>query len=218
MREAALGVRVHSGWAAMVAVALEKDEPVVLSRERPHLVKVFNYSYRQPYHTAEKMPLEEARAFLSQVRAEARSLAYDALGRMSARLQEAGCRLSRCALLLASGRELPELERILASHALIHTADGELFRESILYASEKCGHGVLAVRERELLGRAAKALRRKEAALLRRATEVGREMGAPWSQDEKFAMLAAWLALAARNNRNGGSPRSGPYETRKMAA
>jgi len=195
MKSAAVGFRVHSGWAALVAVSLEKGEPVVLCRERPHLVKIFNYSYRQPYHTAEKMPLGEARAFISQVRNEARSLTYGALRGMQARVQEAGYKLSQSALLLASGRELPELEKILASHALIHTADGELFREAILYGSEKCGFGVLAVKERELLGHAAKVLRRKEAALLRQVTELGKPMGSPWTQDEKYATLAAWLAL-----------------------
>jgi len=34
--------------------------------------------------------------------------------------------------------------------------------------------------------------------LMRRVTELGRSFGAPWSQDEKFATLAAWLALAAK--------------------
>jgi len=32
---------------------------------------------------------------------------------------------------------------------------------------------------------------------MRRATELGRSLGAPWSQDEKFATLAAWLASKA---------------------
>jgi hypothetical protein len=199
MGNAAVGFRVHSGWAAMVAVSLEKGEPVVLCRERAHLVKIFNYSYRQPYHTAEKMQLEEARAFISQVRTDARSLACGALRGMQARVQEAGYRLSRSAMLLASGRELPELEKILASHALIHTADGELFREALLHGSDKCGFQTLQLREKELLGQAAKVLGSKEAALLKRVTELGKPMGSPWSQDEKFATLAAWLALSSRS-------------------
>src|SRR5215470_5143535 len=61
MKQAAVGFRTHSGWAAMVAVSLEKGEPVVLSRERVHLVEEFSYRFRQPYHTAEKMKLDEAR-------------------------------------------------------------------------------------------------------------------------------------------------------------
>jgi hypothetical protein len=32
---------------------------------------------------------------------------------------------------------------------------------------------------------------------MRRVTELGRPFGSPWSQNEKFATLAAWLALRA---------------------
>jgi hypothetical protein len=182
----------------MVVVSLEKGEPVVLCRERAHLVKVFSYTYRQPYHTAEKMPLEDARGFIAQVRAEAQTLSDRALRKVEVRLREGKYTLKRGAILLAAGRPLPELEKILAAHALIHAADGELFREAILQAGEKHGLGMLAVRERELLGRAAKVLRRKEAALLQRVTELGKPFGAPWSQDEKYATLAAWVALTSR--------------------
>jgi len=201
MKKAAVGFRVHSGWAAMVAVALEKSGPVLLYRERPHLVKIFSYSYRQPYHTAAKMPLEEARTFISQVRDEARGLARGALRRMQARVREAGYHLSHCGALAASGRALPNLEEILAAHPLIHTADGELFREAILQASERSGLKTERVKEKELLETARKILRKQPAALLRQTAEMGKAFGSPWSQDEKFATLAAWLALRSKSSR-----------------
>jgi hypothetical protein len=34
--------------------------------------------------------------------------------------------------------------------------------------------------------------------LTRRMVELGRSLGAPWSQDEKLATLVAWLALASK--------------------
>ena len=71
MKQAALGFRVHSGWAAVVAVSLEKSAPVVLERKRVHLINTFTYTFRQPYHTAKKMPLAEARQFIAQVEKEA---------------------------------------------------------------------------------------------------------------------------------------------------
>ena len=55
MKHAAVGFRVHSGWAALIALTVTKGAPVVLVRERIHLVKNFTYEYRQPYHTAEKL-------------------------------------------------------------------------------------------------------------------------------------------------------------------
>ena len=42
MKQAAVGLRVHSGWAAMVVVYLERGEPVVLVRKRARLVENFS--------------------------------------------------------------------------------------------------------------------------------------------------------------------------------
>jgi hypothetical protein len=197
MKQAAVGFRVHSGWAAVVAVCVEKGAPVVLAKQRVHLVETFTYEFRQPYHTAEKMLLGQAREFIARMQAEARRLACRAIRELESRTQEQGVKLTRCGLLLASGRPLPALEKILASHALIHTADGELFREALLHASDRCGLRDFTIKEKELLDRAAEAIRCKPGVLMRRVTELGRTFGAPWSQDEKFAALAAWLALAA---------------------
>ena len=201
-KQAAVGFRVHSGWSAVVAVSLEKGAPVVLARQRVHLVETFTYEFRQPYHTAEKMLAGQAREFISRMMAEARRLAYRAIRELESRTQEQGVKLTRCGLLLASGRALPELDKILASHALIHTADGELFREGVLHAIARCGLEDFRVKEKELLDRAGRMLRIKPNALMRRVTELGRSVGSPWSQDEKFATLAAWLALATPSNNN----------------
>jgi hypothetical protein len=203
VKEAALGFRVHSGWAAVVAVGLEKGRPTALARERVHLVETFSYTFRQPYHTAEKMGIEEGRAFISGVRREARRLAQRAIRKLQGELPGQGYKLARCGLLLASGRALPALEKVLASHALIHTADGELFREAILHASGRCGLREFTIKDKELLEVAGRKLRLRPADLLRRATELGRELGAPWSQDEKFAALAGWLALNAKASSAG---------------
>ena len=199
-KQAAVGFRVHSGWSAVVAVSLEKGAPVVLARQRVHLVETFTYEFRQPYHTAEKMLAGQAREFISRMRLEARRLAYSAIQELASRTQEQGVKLTRCGLLLASGRALPELDKILASHALIHTADGELFREGILHAIARCGLEDFRVKEKELLDRAGRTLRIKPNALMRRVTELGRSVGSPWSQDEKLATLAAWLALRGISN------------------
>ena len=207
MKEAAVGFRVHSGWAAMVVVGLEKGVPSVLARERVHLVETFSYTFRQPYHTAEKMALEAGRAFISGVKKEARRLALGAIRRLQGDMPGQGFKLTQCGLLLASGRPLPVLEKVLASHALIHTADGELFREAILHASGRCGLREFTIKDKELLNVAGRTLRVRPADLLRQATGLGKELGAPWSQDEKFATLAAWLASKAPAKKTSGISR-----------
>jgi hypothetical protein len=197
MKSAALGFRAHSGWTALIALSVTNGEPHVLARQRLHLVDTFTYEFRQPYHTAEKMPLAEARASISRVEAQAKRLAYRAIHELQETLQAQGYRLTRCGLVTASGRPLPRLPQILASHAIIHTADGELFRRALLHASNRCGLASATAKERELLSEASRILQLKPDVLTRRITELGRPLGAPWTQDEKLASLVAWLALAS---------------------
>jgi len=194
----AFGFRVHSGWAAAVALCGPLDAPVVVDRRKIQLVKTFTYTFRQPYHTAGKMPRQDAIKFVRGVQSEAKRLAISSLRSWQADLAEGDFKLMRGALLLASGRALPALEQILASHALIHTADGELFRDSLRAACARCDLPVQGIREKELFVTASKALGIQAAILKRRIAEFGKSLGPPWSQDEKFAALAAWLSLSRR--------------------
>ena len=195
MKPAAVGFRVHSGWTALVAVALEGNQPIILVRQRPHLVATFNYTFRQPYHTAEKMLLAEAETFLEQQRKDSRKLALAAIRTAQTEAAQQGFQITRAALLLASGRPLPELSKILASHSTIHSADGEFFREALVHACAKSKLALTSIKERELLAAAAGKLRRNSTALTSRLTGLGKPLGSPWTADEKFATLAAWLAL-----------------------
>jgi hypothetical protein len=206
-KQAALGFRAHSGWTALIAVCVDRGSPAVLARRRVHLVETFTYEFRQPYHTAKKMPPDEGREFISRMQEEARRLAYRAIRDVQSELQRQGLKLTRCGLLLASGKALPGLDKILASHALIHTADGELFREALLHASARCGLRDFRVKEREVLDLAGRAFRLKPDDIMCRVTELGRSLGSPWSQDEKFATMAAWLALSA-SRKSGGKTRT----------
>src|SRR5271163_3823146 len=99
MKRVAVGFRVHSGWSAAVVVSLEDGEPVVLRRVRVQMVKTFSYTYRQPYHTAEKMELGEAGEFVAGVRAEAEELACAVLRGMQSELKKLEWELDRGALL-----------------------------------------------------------------------------------------------------------------------
>jgi hypothetical protein len=201
MKHAAVGCRVHSGWAALIALSVTKGAPVVLFRERIHLVENFTYKFRQPYHTAKKLPLEEARAFVARVRSEARRLARRVIRELKTELRDQGYSLTGFGLLLASGRPLPAFAKILAAHSLIHTADGELFREALVHAAARTGLKPVVIRERELADSASRALRRKPADLAQSISVLG----PPWSQDEKLASLVAWLAASSPSSASHSS-------------
>jgi hypothetical protein len=196
VQTAALGFRVHSGWAVAVVLGGPVDAPVVIDRRKIQLVKVFSYAYRQPYHTAEKMTPKDGKEFICGIQSDAKRLALASLRSLQADLEEGDFEIVRSALLLASGRTLPGLEQILASHALIHTADGELFRDSLRAACARCHLPVEGIREKELFETASEAFSIQVAGLKRRVAAFGKALGPPWSQDEKLAALGAWLTLA----------------------
>jgi hypothetical protein len=198
VQTAALGFRVHSGWAAAVVLCGPLDAPVVVDRRKIQLVKIFSYTFRQPYHTAAKMPLQDAIKFIRGVQSEAKRLALFSLRSLQTDLADGDFKIVRGALLLASGRALPALDQILASHALIHTADGELFRDSLRAACALFHLPVVGIREKELFAAASKAFGMQPAVLKSRVAAIGKALGPPWSQDEKYAALGAWLSLSRR--------------------
>jgi len=187
--QAAVGFRVHSGWAAAVTVAGSKSSPVVGHRGRIELADGAPGS-RQPYHAAEKLPLAAAQALIGRCRKSTWLLARRALDEITCAHPIGGC-----GVLLASGLPLLELSRILASHALIHAAEGEFFRQAITEVSRERGLPVRAVKERELLDICAAELKLSPDKLQKRLADWGRALGPPWRKDEKYAALAAWLAL-----------------------
>ncbi len=201
MLGAALGFRAHSGWAAVVAVAGPLRSPAVVDRRRIELADTGIRGSVQPYHTVEEWELKEAEKFLKRCADRTRNLAQSALRAVLEELRKKGHDVVGCGLLLSSARPLPDLAATLASHALIHTAEGEFYRDALVRAGEHFGLPVTGVRERELFARGATELGVAAGELERRVGEMGRAIGPPWRQDEKYAALAAWLALAAAPKR-----------------
>jgi hypothetical protein len=195
---AAVGFRAHSGWAAAVAVAGPADAPAAIARRRIEMVDRGVPGAAQPYHAAAGLNIRDAERIVTNCAERAALLAQRALAAMVEELLSAGYAVTGCGLLLASGRPLPALESILASHPLIHTAEGELFREALRAATRECGVPMAAVKERELFVRGTAELGMPADALERRVSEMGRAMGAPWRQDEKYAAMVGWLALAGK--------------------
>jgi len=193
---AALGFRAHSGWAAVVAVSGPPDSPVVVDRRRIEIADPAIASSKQPFHAARELPLPLAEKLIQRCADSTQALAHGALLKMIQELRQMHCEVLGACILLSSGRPVGSLESTLASHAMIHTAEGEFFREALRGASEKCGVPVSGVKEREIFSRAAAELRLPRQALQQRMLEMGKSFGPPWRQEEKLAALAGWLILA----------------------
>ena len=192
---AAIGLRAHSGWAALVAVAGPPAAPRVIDRRRIEMAD--GADAKQPYHAAEGLPLKRASALLDRFSRQATERARVSLGALLDALRAQGYDAVGAVVLAAAGRPLPALEAVLASHALIHTADGEHFRDALAAASAHHALPVTRIRERELLARAEAALGRSGRELQETVAGWGRPLGPPWAEDQKLSALAGWVGVAA---------------------
>lgn len=188
----ALGFRVHSGWAAMVAVAGSPTEPQLVDRRRIEIADRIAAGPAQPYHRARDLELAKAEKYLARELSASRELATVALRKAMEDLGDR--RVVACGVLVGSGR-LPEtLEGILKSHPALHTAEGIFFRDAIIGAAESCKLPVRRTKEKELFDTASVQFGMDAVELRERIDGMGKILGSPWGQDEKYAALAAWLA------------------------
>ena len=154
MQTAELGFRAHSGWAAMVALAGSQAAPYLIRRGRIALTDGSQRGAVQPYHAAQTMPIGDAEEYLRAFSNMAAEVAHKSLRESITAL--ADYRVTGAGVLLSSARELPGLDRILASHALIHTAEGEFYRTAVRDACRRCGLNVSGIKERDLEPEAAR--------------------------------------------------------------
>lgn len=164
-------------------------------RDRIVLADGDDASSRQPFHAAESMPTSKARAFIDSCRTDAWKRASAEMTRILAGLSDAAPMPRSCAVLTASTAERPTLESILASHARIHAAEGDHFRDAVAAAAEEAGLSVVRIRRKALADHASRALGRPPEELERRVAGMRRTVGAPWGADQKIAALAAWSLL-----------------------
>jgi phosphoserine phosphatase len=101
---------------------------------------------------------------------------------------------------LVDGARLPSaLETILASHALLHAAEGDLYREALAEAAASSGLAVAGFPPKELYSEAAAQFGVTEAVMRELLARTGKAIGSPWRADHKEAALAALLALGANS-------------------
>ena len=181
-----MGFRAHSGWAALVAVAGTIDAAQVLDRRRIIIADPEMPGSKQPYHAAAELAFPEAEALVRRAVESSRGLAVEAMSAAVKALRSRGHEVVGCGVLLGSGKALPGLEKILRSHASIHTAEGAMFRDALVWAAKECQLPVTGVPEKDL-----------DASSLKRIAPIGKLIGPPWTQDQKTAAVAALRILGA---------------------
>jgi hypothetical protein len=198
MKPAAFAVQMHSGWGVLVAVSGAPHAIEILARRRIVTADPEKPGTIQPYHYAMNLKLSESGKHLANCAAASTRLATAAIADLVKELNARQFHVVGSAVLLASGRPLPSLEKILASHPLIHTAEGEFFRHTVSQACEDLQISVTAIRQRELDQRAKAAFGNAASRLQDSIASLGKTIGPPWTKDHKTAALAAALILTSQ--------------------
>jgi hypothetical protein len=196
----ALGLKAHSGWAALVALGTRDGELRVVDRRRLELAEEADGQWaKQPYHAAEGLSSDQARRVVQRGVAAARRLADREMRAAVNRAGEAKHEIVACAVLVAAPMPSWSVEEILAVHFRMHQAEGVLFRDALARAADACGLRLVAIPEKLLTEQAKRALATSASALMKRIATLGKTAGPPWGRDQKDAALAAMIALQGRD-------------------
>ena len=195
----ALGLKAHSGWAALVVLGTRDGELHVVDRRRLELAEETDAQWaKQPYHAAEGLRSDEARKVVQRGVAAARRLAVREMRAAVKRAREAKHEIVASAVLVADPMPHWSVEEILAVHFRMHQAEGVLFRDALARAADVCGLRLVAIPEKLLTEQAERALATSASALKKRIATLGKSAGPPWRRDQKDAALAAMIALEGR--------------------
>jgi hypothetical protein len=195
MKRAALGFHMHSGWGVLVAVSQDSNSVTLLDRRRIVVADPEVPGAIQPYHFAAQLESAAQEKHLAHCASSSSRLAARAIAEVIKELDGRHYGVVGAAILLASGRPLPPLAKILAAHPLIHTAEGEFFRHAAHSACEDLQIPVTTIRVRELDARAKVAFANRAGQVQSSIDGLGRTVGPPWTSDHKTAALAAALLL-----------------------
>jgi len=191
----ALGFKMHTGWAALVAVAGGPGRLEVLLRRRVELLPAGEFVTRFVYHQASELPAAQAAELVQRAEAASQGAARIAVTDVLVYLRSLD-REVKAAGIPSGSRPVPrELSSVLKSHPLIHTAEGALFQKAVGSACRDCGLAVISIGEREAWVNAATKWGLKEAALRKQVDALRVSVGAPWGADQKTATAFALLAL-----------------------
>lgn len=194
--KAVLGLKSHSGWAALVVLGVDGGDLHVLDRRRIELVRKGDEEWaKQPYHAAENLRPETARGVVRRGIAAARQKAAREMRAAVRRTRAAKHELAACAVLVGDPMPNWSVDEILSVHFRMHKAEGALFQDVLATAARACGVTLVAVPVKQLATHARTAFGRRTSRICTQVALLGKSAGPPWGKDQKEAALAAAIAL-----------------------
>jgi hypothetical protein len=162
----------------LVVLAAPIESPMIVERQRIEIADPKKAGSKQPYH-AEGLSLQDAETLVNACAERSLQLATAAVEAAIRNAKQKGYQVSTSGILAGSGKAVPALDKILASHPLLHTAEGELFRNVITRACVKHHLPVVALKEQELMSRAQEELGISGELIQQQLQRMGKAIGAP---------------------------------------
>ena len=177
-----MGVVSRTGLAVVVAVSGVQEAARFAGRWEVGLAGADQPA--QPYHAAAGLDLARAAELIGQAEQGAVEAAVAGLRGVADSLP-AAADVRGVAVAVKAVRVPDSIADVLRSHAWMHAAEGMLYREAVLAATQQCGWKAHGVDVSSLQG--------AEQVL----AELGRAAGRPWRRIEKDAARAALTLLPA---------------------
>jgi len=195
MISAAVGFRIHTGWAAAVAlVGWNTTDLRVIDRRRLILVETSGDDARFVFHRAAEREAETATEYIAAARDGARRSALKEIEKLVSDLRAAGFSIRAVGLPPEGRHRLTALGDIVGSHPLLHAAEAELFRDALTEACVSLGRRVVGVPSKDRYSQAAHGTGLRLGEVKSLIGELGCPLGPPWALDQKDAALAALVA------------------------
>ncbi len=199
----ALGLKAHSGWAALVVIGEAGGEFQVVARRRLGLINSDSTWAKQPYHAAEDLVLLDAQKLVKRGTDAAYQGAQREMLATIKSLRQHEHKILACVVLVPSPMPAWSVEEILAVHFRMHKAEGVLFPDALASAAEKCGLNLTTVPEKQLSEHAERVLATPFNDLTKQILKLGKTVGPPWGKDQKNAAVAALIGLKGRSISSG---------------
>lgn len=193
MPHAVVGFKPRTGRAILVMLVGDRNGAQVIERSEVPLLPAGEFA---TYHAAKELAPEEAPRYVAGSIERAQRLATSAVRGAMKRCAAAGHRLRGCGVLVGTGMPSWTTAEILAVHARMHQAEGELFRSVLLKSAQMHGLVLTTLPDKSVFDAAAGELGMTLAKLDASLTALGRDVGPPWGQYQKAAAAVALVALA----------------------
>jgi hypothetical protein len=189
----AIGFRVKTGRATAVVMAGPASAPRVLSRKSLQLFDPAIPESHQPFHAELELPPDDSARVVPLAPRAVERVALSALRELVGEIQPGLGSIVGIALVAGSATDP---ESIRNPHMRAHAREGQLFPQALAAAAKTMRIPAITIVESEVFTSAAAKLGKTPDTIKIAVAELGRDVGKPWSAEEKAAAAAAWIVLA----------------------